>query len=167
MGGPCCSRNWSWTQTYTAPQCLFLPPNNTLPFLLSLSANPRNMLFPCLKPAELQFPRIYLLIAEFWPTITLCSLCQSTYMSCKQRVGFSSSSLQLHHEVEEAGMGCTRFSLLCQEWRVPCPTKLLSQRKHHAQSTQPMAPPKPIGIILPAACGRIRAMKYRPCKVTH
>lgn len=65
------------------------PPNNMFPFLLALSANLRNMLFPCLKSAELRFSRIYHLMAKFWPTITLCSLCQSTYMTCNHRAFFS------------------------------------------------------------------------------
>lgn len=48
------------------------------------TANWGNRVFPGLKPAELWFSRIYHLMAKFWPTITLCSLCQSTYMSCNQ-----------------------------------------------------------------------------------
>lgn len=67
---------------------LLFPANNMFPFLPALSANLRNMLFPCLKSAELQFSRIYHLMAKFWPTITLCSLCQSTYVSCNQRAFF-------------------------------------------------------------------------------
>lgn len=53
------------------------------------TANLGNRIFPHLKSAELQFSRIYHLMAKFWPTITLCSRCQSTYMSCNQRVAFS------------------------------------------------------------------------------
>lgn len=66
-----------------------LPPDNIFPFLPALSANLRNMLFPCLKSAELWFSRIYHLMAKFLPTIMLRSLCQSTYTSCNQRAFFS------------------------------------------------------------------------------
>ena len=146
------------------------PPNNMFPFLPALSANLRNMLFPCLKSAELQFSRIYHLMAKFWPTITLCSLCQSTYMSCNQRAFFPILPPTLPwggrncdglHSLSPAVPGMTHAS------SQKVVAQILSQRKHQACSTQPMAPPKPKGILSPAPCGRIRATKYRPCKASN
>lgn len=127
-------------------------PSQHITIPLALRANLRHMLFPHLKPAELHFSRIYCLIAKFWLTITLCSLCQSTYMGCNQRVCFFSHPPSNFATRWKKLMGCARFPLLCQVEYMPAPSKLQlrpgaetslgsspgasSIRQHHPTCTQ-------------------------------
>lgn len=125
---------WSWTQIYTASRCCSSL-DNMFPFL----PPPRNMRFPCLQPAELEFSRTYHLMAKFRHIITLCSLCQSTYITRNQSAYFfpilpptlpwgrrnRDGSCWLFPAVPEMTAASSQKDV----------AQILSQRKHQAWST--------------------------------